>query len=138
MKHQGYTPYKNCPVRCRNTVWTCPVPDTLEFFVKHARSASKSFNYCTTPYKNFPVRCRNTVWTCPVPGTLEFFVKHARSASKSFNNCEGQRLCFQYVLFTTHNQLWTRIVTCLSRIHFTRNHPSGHRMILTHSRIFLA
>jgi hypothetical protein len=32
------------PVRCRNTVWTCPVPDTLEFFVKHARSASKSFN----------------------------------------------------------------------------------------------
>ena len=35
------TPYKNCSVRCRNTVWTCPVPDTLEFFVKHARSASK-------------------------------------------------------------------------------------------------
>ena len=24
------------------------MPDTLEFFVKHARSASKSFNNCTT------------------------------------------------------------------------------------------
>jgi hypothetical protein len=27
-----------------STVWTCPVPDTLEFFVKHSRSASKSFS----------------------------------------------------------------------------------------------
>ena len=109
-------------------------------FAKHGRTRKSHFikTGVSTPYKNCSVRCRNTVWTCPVPGTLEFFVKHARSASKSFNNCEGQRLCFQYVLFTTHNQLWTRIVTCLSRIHFTRNHPSGHRMILTHSRIFLA
>jgi hypothetical protein len=73
LEHQGYTPYKNCPVRCRNTVWTCPVPDTLDVtrvFCKARAKRVKSFNNCTT---NCYVSVPDTFYAKRTPDDFNIF-----------------------------------------------------------------